>query len=804
MEVNKTVTVVQGQPCREGLASSNFFMQVLNSPSREEVNQAHFRGSWLGIGVPSVRNAFRVSKFKTWCWVLLLLSSIPIHVLFNSTIFETDHRQSDFHLTIGNERLVNGGAFFPPGGSLILPALASDDVVQNHWAEYYKNLNLSDAYRPDYSSWSPGGSAYGSPVNMSDYDTKNSPAVLNITNTAANAGSWDRLEAANCYAQYIDCHGLKKYRNVLWVMDQPSGWVRDDIWHLQDNDATFWDQYVPADQPNHLFFDAQCAMNALQVNQEPTQCSNTCSGALGDGSLDGLHDWRYPFIDNSTYASYEAVNGSDQFNGTWKHSVYTNTSGLQPDSLNLTLKYIALSPTLLMGVTICVIVKTVTAIVVTIVLCRRNQAPLVTLGDAIASFIEQPDRVTAGLSTVDQTDIRRAMRSKRAFLVPGPRQWRALPKRRASVVPISVWTTSYLLFLVGIGTCVGLFKNALDTNGLQGTFLGGDENSFIPLAFSLINAVLLANSPQLLLSFCYLAYNNMFTRLQMAREFAQFSDGYHPLRVTEPKGNQYSTYRLQLPYKYSLPLIAVSVFLHWLLSNTIYVFVSIGGYYGSDFVGTGSTEISDPSLPDNTAIAVGYSVWSLLVLMIVSLVLILIPPLLSFKRLSSTIVNPGSNSLALSAACHSSPLSHAARKSMALDSSPRSSRFDLLPSPYMPVRPHSPTTDGDEGDWRGSGEGAGAFSGIEMRRLSAKKSWRSMRSWRSLSLSSSTLLNKGDGDEEQGACRKLSECRLRWGVVKMPPEWYADYEHEEEEVGHLGFGAEGDDVAPPVPGRLYA
>ncbi|KAI1344924.1 hypothetical protein F5Y15DRAFT_364206 [Xylariaceae sp. FL0016] len=47
------------------LASSNFFMQVLNSPSREEVNEAHFRGSWLGIGVPSVRNAFRVSRFKT-------------------------------------------------------------------------------------------------------------------------------------------------------------------------------------------------------------------------------------------------------------------------------------------------------------------------------------------------------------------------------------------------------------------------------------------------------------------------------------------------------------------------------------------------------------------------------------------------------------------------------------------------------------------------------------------------------------------------------------------------------------------
>lgn len=40
---------------------------------------------------------------------------------------------------------------------------------------------------------------------------------------------------------------------------------------------------------------------------------------------------------------------------------------------------------------------------------------------------------------------------------------------------------------------------------------------------------------------------------------------------------QYSTYRLQLPYKYSIPLILMSIFLHWLLSNTLYLFISEGG-----------------------------------------------------------------------------------------------------------------------------------------------------------------------------------------------------------------------------------
>ncbi|KAF5521507.1 hypothetical protein CGCA056_v006088 [Colletotrichum aenigma] len=48
------------------LASSSFFMQVLNSPSRREVDKTHAKGDWLDIGIPSWRNAFRLSKFKLW------------------------------------------------------------------------------------------------------------------------------------------------------------------------------------------------------------------------------------------------------------------------------------------------------------------------------------------------------------------------------------------------------------------------------------------------------------------------------------------------------------------------------------------------------------------------------------------------------------------------------------------------------------------------------------------------------------------------------------------------------------------
>lgn len=74
------------------IASSNFFMQVLNAPTRKEVDRAHAKNRWLEIGVPSIGNIFHVSSFKTIAWVLFNLSSVPIHLLFNSAVFQTDYQ----------------------------------------------------------------------------------------------------------------------------------------------------------------------------------------------------------------------------------------------------------------------------------------------------------------------------------------------------------------------------------------------------------------------------------------------------------------------------------------------------------------------------------------------------------------------------------------------------------------------------------------------------------------------------------------------------------------------------------------
>lgn len=66
------------------LAASNYCMQCLCSPSRQDVENAHARGKWLDIGVASFRNLQFVGWRRCILWAILLISSLPIHFVLVS------------------------------------------------------------------------------------------------------------------------------------------------------------------------------------------------------------------------------------------------------------------------------------------------------------------------------------------------------------------------------------------------------------------------------------------------------------------------------------------------------------------------------------------------------------------------------------------------------------------------------------------------------------------------------------------------------------------------------------------------
>ncbi|KAE8423068.1 hypothetical protein BDV36DRAFT_290877 [Aspergillus pseudocaelatus] len=71
------------------LSASNYCMQVLGAPTRKEVDTAHRKGQWLDVGVLSVRNLSQIAKKRFWLWMCLAFSSLPLHLMYNSTVFSS-------------------------------------------------------------------------------------------------------------------------------------------------------------------------------------------------------------------------------------------------------------------------------------------------------------------------------------------------------------------------------------------------------------------------------------------------------------------------------------------------------------------------------------------------------------------------------------------------------------------------------------------------------------------------------------------------------------------------------------------
>lgn len=71
------------------LSASNFTMQVLNAPTRSECDKAHAQGHWLDIGITSLHNITKIKWPRSVLWLLLGVSSVPIHLFYNSAAFKT-------------------------------------------------------------------------------------------------------------------------------------------------------------------------------------------------------------------------------------------------------------------------------------------------------------------------------------------------------------------------------------------------------------------------------------------------------------------------------------------------------------------------------------------------------------------------------------------------------------------------------------------------------------------------------------------------------------------------------------------
>ncbi|PLN85485.1 hypothetical protein BDW42DRAFT_202356 [Aspergillus taichungensis] len=79
--------------------------------------------------------------------------------------------------------------------------------------------------------------------------------------------------------------------------------------------------------------------------------------------------------------------------------------------------------------------------------------------------------------------------------------------------------------------------------------------------------VLVVNSPQVVVSMIYYLVNNALTRMLLAAEYSGYAIKRKPLRVSFPEGHQRSTYYLTIPYRWSVPTLVIFSVLHLLMAE---------------------------------------------------------------------------------------------------------------------------------------------------------------------------------------------------------------------------------------------
>ena len=241
-----------------------------------------------------------------------------------------------------------------------------------------------------------------------------------------------------------------------------------------------------------------------------------------------------------------------------------------------------MSTLIMVVVLVCNLIKT---IVMTLSLRHMGGEMLVTIGDAAVSFLKDEDMNTLSDRLVSKDYLPDPCWSGDSLKV---RTWRDNTKRWWQAPSLLLWCWCVLLWTCAfIIACVLLPRslNQLTINGVptnlrslwnQG-FGTVHNNNLVKLGKAqsyqngVIGMVLLSNLPQILITGMYLAYNSIFTCMISNDEWVRFGSKRKPLRVSAPRGDQRSTYFLQLPYALSIPLLCSSALLHWLVSQSVFL-----------------------------------------------------------------------------------------------------------------------------------------------------------------------------------------------------------------------------------------
>ncbi|KAF7167150.1 hypothetical protein CNMCM5623_000557 [Aspergillus felis] len=580
-------------------------MQCLGSPTRREVDSAHSKQRWLSIGTPTVRNIFFISKYKSLLWLVLGASSFPLHMFWNSTVFETKSTNDYLAVTVTEDFLQGSQWAIPSKSHNVNEEYADADAKAAHYHNIIQDLQQE--------------------------------AIA--TKSGNSSSGLEFLDVEDCLRAY-DQDKVSDRQHVLLVVDNNATATLAAEVDTPTNSsvlAIYYNVFFTTGAPLFLWMCNSSTNNLDVMNGREWSCAS-------DLLKDGVNNW----IPGGA-GTNGAVLGS-QRDAPVRYCYSQRT----PEQCKINIV-----PLFLIVVIICNAIK-IASFLYTLRITKKDQ-PLCTTGDAIQSFLKRPDPYTQSRCLVAKYDYEKLGSEEWTTRAPNVGDlWAGGRWRWGKAVNWWQWTV-YVLCVCSVIIFAGFYlppfnmPNFITVSQSAIAALGlGQPHSTLAATkagvSNLLTGFVCANAPQLIVSYIYLALNNMMTTMLAMAEWCSYTTGPRSqpkaLRVSSPVPNteQKSTYTLSVPLKWGIPTTICVTVLHWLISEM--VFLARIDVYDVNSHGSGTptsvTDIFYSPLAMIIAVSLGSAMVAILVIIGI------------FKKYPDSMPLAGCCSASIAAACQPS------------------------------------------------------------------------------------------------------------------------------------------------------
>lgn len=449
------------------LAASNYCMQCLSSPSRQNIDIAHAQRIWLDIGVPSMKNLSFVGRRRCMLWIVLLISSLPIHLVFVYTCLFIVQI-----LRLMNESRYNSAVFSALGTNEYNVLLATVDF------DFKASSTIDPVVESCFEKQIPG--------NMSD-----------IYSDGSGFEYLDKQECINTFAsEFIAGQGtLILVTNYSTADNKPLYWIGSGNGpHVYDHHPFMWmceqPMYGGTAQSRTRTCKRRDNVNDLSVSPLPWPRYNFNATIFSDVTYTLERDNTYPEINDNSLGHDEQHDLSNLrcfmmiHNTTesgllqyiddasqWKNSSWAKKISIHETENECTTdldtscsisdflpidhcrsQKVEESCQLLFNLPICitVIFCNIVKVVCMFLTARDDRREIfLTVGDAISSFLKKPDARTKGRCLSSKSSITQYTREWSMPLdddIPPPK-YLSGKKRWMKSVSISYWIVTIILYV---------------------------------------------------------------------------------------------------------------------------------------------------------------------------------------------------------------------------------------------------------------------------------------------------------------------------------------------------------------------